>query len=121
VHDRHIVDVTSGSFEKETDRFKPDSHRYDNDPRYAAMNVADLDTDLLFLSAYREKEEDIPPTMNNCVCYDFKERRIVTTHYTIRTNGFMAHLKGWLVETSADWESWQEICREEDSEQSHGW
>jgi hypothetical protein len=57
------------------------------------------------------------------VCYDFKERRIVPTHYAIRTNEDGpgdAHLKSWLVETSADGESWQEVAREEDNEQLNG-
>jgi hypothetical protein len=57
------------------------------------------------------------------VCYDFKERRIVPTHYTIRTNeadlGYY-HLKSWLVETSADGESWREVPREGDNQQLNG-
>jgi hypothetical protein len=53
------------------------------------------------------------------VCYDFKERRIVPTHYTIRTNDDgpgNEHLKSWLVETSADGENWREVAREENNE-----
>jgi hypothetical protein len=57
------------------------------------------------------------------VCYDFKERRILPTHYTIRTH-FMGrngqHLKSWLVETSADGKSWREVAREENNEQFNG-
>jgi hypothetical protein len=57
------------------------------------------------------------------VCYDFKERRIVPTHYTIRTNdgtpGWQ-HLKSWLVETSVDGKSWQEVDHQEDNEQLNG-
>jgi hypothetical protein len=69
------------------------------------------------------KEEDIPHTRNNWVCYDLKERRIVPTHYAIRTNGYGTghwHLKSWLVETSADGRSWREVAREEDNEQLNG-
>jgi hypothetical protein len=54
------------------------------------------------------------------VCYDFKERRIVPTHYTIRTHDSGPgnhHLKSWLVETSADGGSWREVAREEDNRQ----
>jgi hypothetical protein len=55
------------------------------------------------------------------VCYDFKERRIVPTHYTIRTVEFVgpghAHLKSWLVETSEDGKSWREVACEENNEQ----
>jgi hypothetical protein len=57
------------------------------------------------------------------LCYDFKERRIVPTHYTIRTNDGGPggqHLKSWLVETSVDGKNWREVAREEDSEQLNG-
>jgi hypothetical protein len=109
VHDRHVVDITSGSFEKET-----------YGTRGAPKNAADLETRSYFDSAYRPKSENIPHTRNNWICYDFKERRIVPTHYTISTNiygpgGF--HLKLWLVETSTDGENWQEVAHEEDNKQ----
>jgi hypothetical protein len=64
--------------------------------------------------------EDILHTRNNWICYDFKERRIVPTHYTIRTHAFGPggyHLKSWLVETSTDGKNWREVAREEDNEQ----
>jgi hypothetical protein len=57
------------------------------------------------------------------VCYDFKKRRIVPTHYAIRTfsrRPGSANLKSWLVETSADGESWREVVREEDNKQLNG-
>jgi hypothetical protein len=50
----------------------------------------------------------------------FQERRIVATHYTIRTNEDSPggwHLTSWVVETSADGESWREVARGEDNEQ----
>jgi hypothetical protein len=94
-----------------------------NDPDYAAKNAADLETGWIFHSAYRDPSENIPHTPNNWICYDFKERRIVPTHYTIRTNsdppGYF-HLKSWLVETSADGKSWREVAREEDNKQLNG-
>jgi hypothetical protein len=141
VHDHHVVEVTSGSFEHEAQGANPHSGAYDNKPYSAAKNAADLETDSLFISAYRKREEDIPPTRNNWVCYDFKERRIVPAHYTIRTNGHgpgpglvqglsfdyaprsdpgCSHLKSWLVETSADGESWREVGREEDNRNLNG-
>jgi hypothetical protein len=83
VHDRHAVDITSGSFEKETCGANPHSGAYDNLLRYAAKNAFDLETDSPFLSAYRDEEGVIPHTRNNWLCYDFKERRIVPSHYTI--------------------------------------
>jgi cell division protein FtsB len=106
VHDYHVVDVTCGSFEKET-----------HGAIYAAHNAADLKIDSCFYSAYHLGS--IPHTRNNWLCYDFKERRIVPTHYTIRTCSSGAggcHLKSWLVDTSADGETWREVAREENNE-----
>jgi hypothetical protein len=124
VHDRNVIEVTSGSFEKETVGANPDSGAYDNQPHCAAKNAADLETVSCFFSAYRTRKEDIPHTRNNWICYDFKERRIVPTHYTIRTHrndlGW-AHLKSWLVETSMDGENWREVAHEEDNKQLNGY
>jgi hypothetical protein len=120
VHDRNVVDVTSGSFEKEIEGVNPHSGAYENDPDCAAKNAADLETDSFFQSAYRW-EEDSPHTRNNWICYDFKERRIVPTHYTIRTYGGPGwHLKSWLVETSVDGDSWWEVASEKDNKQLNG-
>jgi hypothetical protein len=123
VHDRHVVDITCGSFEKVTLGANPHSGAYDNDPGYAAKNAADLESGSVFLSAYRDKKEDIRHTRNNWICYNFKERRIAPTHYTIRTNAaglHCSHLKSWLVETSVDGESWREVAREENNKQLNG-
>jgi hypothetical protein len=122
VHDRNVLDVTSGSFEKEIIGANPHSGAYNNNPYCAAKNAADLETDSHFLSAYRW-EEGIPHTRNNWLCYDFKERRIVPTHYTIRTydnDPGGAHLQSWLVERSTDGENWREVAREEDNKQLNG-
>jgi hypothetical protein len=116
VHDCHVVQVTCESFEKETYGANPHSGAYGNRPDYNAKNAADLTTGSYFSSAYREKKEDIPHTRNNWVCYDFERRRVVATHYTVRTYAFgpgCSHLKPWLVETSADRKSWREVAREE--------
>jgi hypothetical protein len=99
VHDCHLVEVTSGSFEKVTEGDHGCS---------GAKNPVDLEAGSLFASAYRLKEEDIPHTRTNWLCYDFKERRIMATPYTIGTHyGGLAnsHLKSWLIETSADGEN----------------
>jgi hypothetical protein len=123
VHDRHVVDVTSGSFEKETQGANPHSGAYQNRDDYAAKNAADLGNDSHFYSAFRDKEEDIPHTRNNWICYNFKERRIVPTHYTIRTyygDPGQDHLKSWLVETSLDGKGWREVAREEGNSQLDG-
>jgi uncharacterized protein YukE len=65
VHNCHIVEVTSGSFEKETQGANPHSGAYKNDPATAAKNAADLETGLSFSSAYRFCSEAIPHTRNN--------------------------------------------------------
>jgi hypothetical protein len=123
VHDCQVVDITSGSFEKETHGSNPHSGAYDNDLRNAEKNAADLGTYSYFFSACRDASEDIPEARNNQVCYDFKERRIVPTHYTIRTNSYgpgSYHLRSWLVETSTDGKGWREVAREENNEQLNG-
>jgi hypothetical protein len=114
VHDHHIADVMYRSFERETITANPHSGAYENRAEYAAKNAADLEVISCFSSAYR-LIEGIPHTRNNWLCYDFKERRIVPTHCTIRTNSSAPgynHLKSWLVETSVDGHSWQEVARE---------
>jgi hypothetical protein len=124
VHDCHVVEVTCRSFDKETHGANPHSGAYDNDPMWVGKNAADLEAISCFESAYRSnEEEEIPHTRNNWICYDFRERRIVPTHYTIRThegNPGGSHLKSWLAETSADGENWREVSREEGSEQLNG-
>jgi hypothetical protein len=123
-HDRHVVDVTSGSFEKETEGANPHSGAWNDDPEYAAKSAADLEDDSCFGSAFRYSSENIQHTKNNWICYDFKKRRIVPTHYAIRTYDWDpggSHLKSWLVETSADGERWREVAREEDNKQLNGY
>jgi hypothetical protein len=108
VHDRHVVEATSGSFETETHGANPHSGAYKNDRDCAAKNATDLETVSFFISAYRDEKEDIPHTRNNWVCYDVKERRIVPAQYAIRTNSEDpggSHLESWLVEMSVDGES----------------
>jgi hypothetical protein len=123
VHDVKVVDVASGSFGKESIGGNPHSGTFNSDPRDAAKNPADLEAQSSFYSAYRSYKENSPHTRNNWVCYDFKEKRIVPTHYTIRTNGQHPngpHLKLWLVETSVDRKSWRDVARQEGNEQLNG-
>jgi hypothetical protein len=123
VHDRNVVDGTSGSFGKKIQGSNPHFGAFDNQPQWAAKNVAYLETLSPFHSAYREEKENIPHTRNNWLCCDFKERRIVSTHYTIRTNENSpggSHLRSWLVETLADRESWRQTARKENTEQLNG-
>jgi hypothetical protein len=115
VHDRGVVVVTSS---------KPFT---DGNPlsegEFAAKNVADLAAGSAFCSAWRDDEENIGCTRNNWICYDFKQRRIMPTHYAIRSwNGApgAAHPKGWIVETSEDGVAWKEVDRREDNAELNG-
>jgi hypothetical protein len=102
VDDHDVVEITSS---------KPLSdHAW-----YAAKNVADLNQSSRFLSSFRDKAENIPQERNNWICYDFKERRIVPTHYAIRPA--VPRLKSWVIEASADGIKWREIDRREITEQ----
>jgi hypothetical protein len=115
VHGRHVVEVTCESFEKEVHGANPHSGVCDHNPEHAA----DLKINSGFMSAFRHYSDMIWHTRNTWLCHDFKETRIVPTHYSVRTNGDFpggCHLKSWLVETSADGENWWEVAREEDKQ-----
>jgi hypothetical protein len=114
VHDRRFVNVTSESFERETHRVNPHLGTYNDDLTYAAKNVADLESETFFHSAYREKKEHIQHTRNNWICYNFKRRRIIPTSCAIRSSRYGSHLKSWIVET------WREITKEDDNEKLKG-
>jgi hypothetical protein len=123
VHDNYVVDVTSGSFEKETNGANPHSGAWKNDPRGAAKNAADLETNSCFYSAFLASSENIRNTRNNWICYDFKERRLVPTHYTIRSNRDdpdYFHLRSWLVETSVNRKSWREVAHQKRNRRLNG-
>jgi hypothetical protein len=114
VHDYGIVEVTSGSFEYTTRR--PNGCR-------PAQCVADLEVDSTFYSAYRRRNEEIPHTRNNWICYDFKDRVIVPSHYAIRSyvgDKGSNHLKSWIIETSTDAQEWTEVDRQEDNDELNG-
>jgi hypothetical protein len=123
VHDHHIVDVACESFERDTKGANPQSGIYEDKPQYVVKNAADLETDSLFHSDCRKKEEDIPHTRNNWVSYYFKKRMIVPTHYAIRTYDYgpgQCHLKSWLVDTSTDGKDWRKVAHEENNKQLNG-
>jgi hypothetical protein len=89
LHERNVAEVMS-------------SKRWNDDLSLAADNVANLETDSFF-DSFRSSV-DVLLTRNNCVCDDFKERRVVPTHYAFRTHGGIPGcrcLKSWLVATSA--------------------
>ena len=92
VHDRGIVNVTGTS----VCEGKPE-------------NVADLGTDSLYWSRNRE---------NAWICYDFKERRVIPTSYSVMSctdNRGGWHPKSWVIEVSNDGteNSWTKLdCRD---------
>jgi hypothetical protein len=122
VHSCGVVDVTCGSSEMETHGASPHSGAYHNRDDCAAKKVVDWKTISYFYSAYRMKEEDIPHTRNNWICSDFKERKVLPTHYALRLDDGDSgwYLKSWFIKTSVDGENWQEVAREEDNRELAG-
>jgi hypothetical protein len=80
VHDKGIVTITSKSV-------------YDDDPRWALRHVADLTSSSEFIS------NDGP---GQWVCWDFHERRVRLSQYTIKSH----KLKSWVLESSLDAVTW---------------
>jgi IS1 family transposase len=122
VHDHNIIEVTS-YIPSGADRiWVTGSHR--SNP---ARNAAALADGSIFQSAPfngHSYDQNTPHTRNNWLCYDFKDRRIVPTHYAIRSHQHgdsgAEHLKSWLVETSADSQTWKEVDRREGSTELNG-
>jgi hypothetical protein len=100
VHDKCAVEVTSSG---------PLTLR----PWDAATNAADVDTDSFFCSQQRKSTDDIPETRNNWLCYDFKNRRVLPTHYAIRTSRG-AFIQSWAVDVSDDGQQWIQVDRRDD-------
>jgi predicted nucleic acid-binding Zn-ribbon protein len=104
VNDRGVVTVTSSAV-------------YQGDRQWAARHSVDLHSDSAFASQCRDVAEDIPHTPNNWICFDFRERRVVPTHYTIRSKHDKRpkpnHLQHWVLELSDDAHEWVEIHRRE--------
>jgi hypothetical protein len=110
VHDHKVVEVTSS---------KPNGDRGISH----GQNAANMEADSCFTSGFRVKSEAIEHTRNNWICYDFKDHRIVPTHYAIRSYNFESgryHLKSWVVETSVDGQMWQEVDHQENNQDLNG-
>ena len=96
VHDKGIVNVTASSV-------------YNDDSDYHPKNAVDLGTDSLYCS---KNEKD------TWICYDFKERCVIPTSYSVRSQGNgpgNSHLKSWVIEVSNDGSSWTEIDRRDNN------
>jgi hypothetical protein len=76
---------------------------------YGPVNLVDFDSGDAFITLATEPSDDVG---HNWMCYDFKDRRVIPTHYTIRSHNDpqdKEHLKTWVVETSVDQSSWWQI------------
>ena len=89
VHDKGIVNVTASSAIG------------GNPPK----NAVDPDQSRKFWS------ENEP---NSWICYDFKERRVIPTSYSIRSS-FWVSPKSWVIEVSNDGASWTEVDRRDNN------
>jgi hypothetical protein len=87
VHAKHIITITASS----------------QNENFWVHHLADLDSDNFFNSENRRDQ---------WFCYDFKDQRIVLTHYSVRTYQYAEYNpRSWVVESSADGENWTEIDR----------
>jgi hypothetical protein len=102
VHTQGIVKVTG-------------HHCYGEGPAYAALNAADLTANSYFLSKHEP---------NQSLVYDFLDRRIRLSHYSIRSrhdggsNDY--YLRSWVIEISDGGETWAEVDRHEDDSRLKG-
>lgn len=117
VHDREIVEVTSS-----LDHYMSEHglNWVGRPVDCSGQNVADLGTASFFCSAYHDRASRIPHRRNNWIYYDFKDRRILPTHYAIRSYQGIFLPKLWVVDSSLDGEAWQEIDRHENSDELKG-
>jgi hypothetical protein len=81
VHDRGIVDISSKS-------------RWSS---CVPKHAADLQTQTYFHSLAEPDQ---------WLCYDFKDRRVKPTHYSIHAHSGNAYLRSWIFEGSNDGSSW---------------
>lgn len=89
VNDKKVVEITSSSM-----------YMTSSSPK----NAADFDTNLYFAS---NNEEDA------WILYDFKERKVKPTHYSIRSRRDCGkggnHLRKWCIEGSNDMKNWKTL------------
>jgi hypothetical protein len=112
VHSRDVVMITSSW---------PSSNSASVwDKRY----VADLRANSGFESDARPRSEKIVETQNNWICYDFKDRRVIVTNYSVRsawnTAPNFSHPKCWAVDVSMDMEKWTAIDVRENNSDLNG-
>jgi hypothetical protein len=102
VHDRGIVKITS---------YQPAS----DSSAYAAKNAADLTANSYFFSKNAS---------NQWLCYDFGDRCVNLTHYSIRSQYNSGadnyYPKSWVIEISKDDSTWEEVDRRENDSSLKG-
>jgi hypothetical protein len=86
VEERGIVAISSSSYR----------------PSFPARHVADLQT-----CTYFESDSSPGPWL----CYDFKNRRVQPTHYSISAHSNNYYLRSWVLEGSLEGSKWDEIDR----------
>jgi hypothetical protein len=84
VHDRGIVNISGSTFQSS----------------YVAKNAIDL----LSTSYFDSQNEP-----NQWLCYDFKDRKVRPTHYSISAHSSDYWLRSWIFEGSMDGPTWTEL------------
>jgi hypothetical protein len=84
VHDRGIVNVSGSTIYRSC----------------AAKNAVDL----LSTSFFHSQNEP-----NQWLCYDFKDRKVRPTHYSVHAHSGNYYLRSWILEGSIDGSSWAEL------------
>jgi hypothetical protein len=97
VHDRHVVTVTGNVYRS--------PHGFIMN--LAARNVADLKNTNCFQS------QDAP---DQSLCYNFLDRRVKPTQYSIHTHSGTRNLTSWVIEGSMDEQKWDELDRQENNQ-----
>jgi hypothetical protein len=101
VHQKGVVTITG--------------HHYYADNTYPAWSAADLTADSVFYS------KDEP---NQSLTYDFRDRRLRVTHYSIRSrydgNDDNYYLRSWVIEGSVDDVTWIEVDRRDNNDRLKG-
>jgi hypothetical protein len=81
------------------------SSSYSDSPEHGPRNIADF-ADPSWFSTKNEP--------NPWVCYDFGDKRVRLSHYTIRSQDWdQNHPKNWNLEGSVDGDTWIELDRRE--------
>lgn len=90
VHEKHVVEVTASS-------------TLNNDSNFSPKNAVDLEDSNRYFASNNSQ--------NSWLKYDFKDKKIVPTHYTIRTRraNQIYNPSNWIIEASNDNDNWKTI------------